>query len=324
MKKTIKSILCVVLVASFVLALAGCEKINYVTNGTIQAIKEVQDGSYKETDAEGEGTEAGAETTIEAFASGTYGGVEFATEADVVNYYVECYNNTKAQTANYIDGDGNTVTYYKLLGEEDIKIESVLIEGSSNSLIDDLVPTIMGSLFNKSTYGLPPCNNRDPLLDNTSENPTSAGVLDFRTSYFTPEDCQACNVKDNGDGTITLTIQPKPGSMSMRGEDSQGRFFEVLGDIGATVDSISQLSWASGTTEENCLVNYAGGTGTITIDTASKTITAADYHMAVTVEVNHANVLVIKDKSAEVQISYDMKYPASDEYLMEARQLTRA
>lgn len=319
-KKGLSLALAVGLIAS---SFAGCAKIDYVTNGAIQAIYEIKDGSWQETGEEDGATEEGA-TVIEALTPGTYGGVEFKSEEDVVNYYVECYNNTKAQTANYIDGDGNTVTYYKLLGEEDIKIESVLIEGKSNSLIDELVPTIMGSLFKKSTYGLPPCNNRDPKLDNTSENPTSAGVLDFQKSYFTPDDCQACNVKDNGDGTITLTIQPKPGSMSMRGEDSQGRFFEVLGDIGATVDSISQLSWASGTTEENCLVEYAGGTGTITIDTATKTVTAADYHMAVTVEVNHANVLVIKDKSAVVSISYDMKYPASDEYLMEARQLTRA
>lgn len=319
-KKGLSLALAVGLIAS---SFAGCAKINYVTDGAIQAIYEIKDGSWQ-NQGEEEGTEEAGATVIEAFEPNTYGGVEFKTEEDVVNYYVECYNNTKAQTANYIDGDGNTVTYYKLLGEEDIKIESVLIEGKSNSLIDDLVPTIMGTLFKKSTYGLPPCNNRDPKLDNTSENPTSAGVLDFQKSYFTPDDCQACNVKDNGDGTITLTIQPKPGSMSMRGEDSQGRFFEVLGDIGATVDSITQLSWASGTTEENCLVEYAGGTGTITIDTATKTVTAADYHMAVTVEVNHANVLVIKDKSAVVSISYDMKYPASDDYLMEARQLTRA
>ena len=38
MKKTIKAILCVVLVAAFVLSLAGCAKLKYVTNGTIRAI----------------------------------------------------------------------------------------------------------------------------------------------------------------------------------------------------------------------------------------------------------------------------------------------
>ena len=60
------------------------------------------------------------------------------------------------------------------------------------------------------------------------------------------------------------------------------------------------------------------------IDTATNTIVEADYHMAVKVSVNHANVLVIKDKSAEVNISYDMHYPASDEYLMEAKGFSRA
>lgn len=321
MKKTIKTILCVVLVAAFVLALAGCEKINYVTNGAITALKEVQDGTWNQKD-EGEG-EAGT-GTIEPFVADTYGGIEFADEAAVVEYYVQCYNNTKAQTANYIDADGNTVTYYALLGDESLNIESVLIEGSENSVINGIVPTIVDGLFSKTSYGLPPCNNRDPLLDNSNGDASNPGQFDFRTSYFTPEDCQACNVVDNGDGTITITIQPKAGSMSMRGEDSQGRFFEVLGDIGATVDSISQLSWASGTTEENCLVNYEGGTGTVKIDTATNTIVEADYHMAVKVSVNHANVLAIKDKSAEVNISYDMHYPASDEYLMEAKGFSRA
>ena len=105
MKKTVKRILCLVLAVSFVLALTGCAKINYVTNGTIQAIKEVQDGSYKNggSDAEGDGAATEVKIDIDPFAAGTYGGVEFGSEADVVNYYVECYNNTKTQNANYID-----------------------------------------------------------------------------------------------------------------------------------------------------------------------------------------------------------------------------
>lgn len=321
MKKTLKSILCAVLAVSFVLALTGCAKINYVTNGTITAIKAVQDGSYLKTDDE---ADSNVSTSIEPFKEGTYGGVDFATEADVVNYYVECYNNTKAQTANYIDGDGNTQQFYALVGEEKLNIEKILIEGSENSLINNLVPGIVGGLFSANVYGLPPCNNRNPELDNNNDDATATEKFDFRTSHFTPEDCQACNVVENSDGTITITIQPKNGSMSMRGVDSQGRFFEVLGDIGATVDSIGALSWASGTTEENCLVLYEGGTGVITIDPATKTVTAADYHMAVNVEVSHANVAVIKDKSAVVTIAYDMHYPASDTYIMDAKQLTRA
>lgn len=321
MKKTIKKILCVVLVASFVFALAGCAKINYVTNGTIKAIKEVQDGTYKNGGSDSAESEQTA-VTIDEFVAGTYGGVEFKSVEDVVNYYVECYNNTKSQTASYTE-NGEAKTYYALLGEEKLKIESVLIEGSENSVINGIVPGIVDSLFSASTYGLPPCNNRDPKLDNYNVSDTDPGEFDYTKSYFTADDCQAANVKEQ-DGKIVLTIQPKDGSMSMRGVDSQGRFFEVLGDIGSTVDSISALSWASGSTEENCKVIYSGGTGTITIDPATKTVTAAEYHMAVNVEVNHANVAVIKDKSAEVKISYDMTYPASADYLKESKGIVKA
>ncbi len=321
MKKTIKKILCVVLVASFVFALAGCAKINYVTNGTIKAIKEVQDGTYKNGGSDSAESEQTA-VTIDEFVAGTYGGVEFESVEDVVNYYVECYNNTKSQTASYTE-NGEAKTYYALLGEEKLSIESVLIEGSENSVINGIVPGIVDSLFSASTYGLPPCNNRDPKLDNYNVSDTDPGEFDYTKSYFTADDCQAANVKEQ-DGKIVLTIQPKDGSMSMRGVDSQGRFFEVLGDIGATVDSISALSWASGSTEENCKVIYSGGTGTITIDPSTKTVTAAEYHMAVKVEVNHANVAVIKDKSAEVKISYDMTYPASAEYLKESKGIVQA
>ena len=89
MKKTIKKLLCVVLVASFVFALAGCAKIDYVTNGTIKAIKEVQDGTYKNggADASAEGDKQ-SEVTIDEFVPNTYCGVEFKTVEDVVKYYV--------------------------------------------------------------------------------------------------------------------------------------------------------------------------------------------------------------------------------------------
>ena len=40
MKKTVKKILCVVLVAAICAAFAGCAKMNYVTNATIGAIND--------------------------------------------------------------------------------------------------------------------------------------------------------------------------------------------------------------------------------------------------------------------------------------------
>ena len=45
--------------------------------------------------------------------------------------------------------------------------------------------------------------------------------------------------------------------------------------------------------------------------------------MNVLVEVNHANVTVIKDKSGSIEISHDIHYPASAEYLMESKGITK-
>lgn len=324
MKKTsIKKLTAAVLALVIVLSFAGCAKINYVTKGTIQAIKEVQDGSYQTGGALGAAQSAGTSedggasgdsdpAVIEALQPNTYGGVDFQTIEDVVNYYVAAYDKTKTQTAQYNTPSG-AETWYALVGEESLEVHDILVQGSSNSLIDGLVPGIVSGLFKPSAQSLPPCSSRKPADD-----------TEFATSKLTADDVLAANVKDNGDGTITIQIQPKAASMSAKGQDPQGRFFNALGDIGATVESISVLSWASGTTEENCLVNYKGGYGTITIDTASGTVTSAEYLMKVSVEVQHASIMVIKDKSASLQVDYMLKFPASDEWLQENMQTTRA
>lgn len=327
MKKVLKKVLCTILVAVLVFSLAGCAKISYVTDGAINAMGRIADGSWKENASESISAEENV-VVIDTFTPGTYGGKEFASEADVVNYYVECYNNTKAQTAKYIDQEGNTKEYYALLGEENLTVDEILIDGSRNDMLNNVVPGIVDGAFARGTYGLPPSNNRDPLLDNLNMEAGNPGEYDYRTSYFTPEYCLACNVSENADGTITMEIQPKDASMSARGADSQGSFFEVLKDLGSTVGGIfedySALSWASGTTEENCVVNYQGGTGKITIDPTTNTVVEADYEMHVMVAVYHANVTVIKDKSGTIYITHTIHYPATDEYLLDSKGLKRA
>lgn len=322
MKKTFKRIVCLALVVALCASFAGCAKMNYVTNGTIQAIQEVKSGEWKQTDETAEDDLMKDEIVIDELTPGTYAGIEFNNIEDVVNFYVEAYNYTKTLTAEYITEDGSKATYYKLLGTEDLQIKSVLVEGKENATINSLVPGLVGGMFSKSTYGLVPCSNRDPNLDNNSENVANGEIAesyDFRTSGLVADDILACNVTDNGDGTITMVIQPKITSMSMRGADAQGHFFEVLGDIGATVDGISILSWASGTTQENCQVIYKGGTGTIKINVKTKEIVEADYIMNVKVDVRHANVTVLKDKNAAVDIEYSNHYPADDAYTLETK-----
>lgn len=257
-------------------------------------------------------------STLEAsFTPGTYGGKEFATIEDVVKYYVECYNYTKTLTASYKE-EGQAKTYYKLLGDENLTVKNVLVEGKSNSIIDSLVPTIVGGLFKGSVKGLSPSDNRDPAYDTRND-----GALDLKTSALTAEDVLDANVVDNGDGTISITIQPKGALLAMPGEDSQGRFFNVLGDISSTVESIEQLSFSTGTIDENFVVDYKGGTGTVKIDTKTGEITEADFEMLVHIDVKHANVAVLKDKNASLDIVYTNHFPAADDYLMKSRSIER-
>lgn len=264
--------------------------------------------------AEGEGAAStGEEIVIDEFVAGTYGGKEFTSVEDVVNYYVECYNYTKTLTTSYTE-NGDPKTFYKLLGDENLEVKNLLVEGKSNSMLDGLVPGIVGGLFSGNVIGLSPSGNRDPQTDTRND-----GKFDCTTSALTVDDVAMANVVDNGDGTITITIQPKAVVLSMPGEDAQGRFFNSLGDISGVVSSISVLSFSEGTIDENFVVSYAGGTGTVTIDTKTGEITTADYEMDVHIDVKHANVAVLKNKSASLDIVYTNHFPASAEYMKESR-----
>ena len=68
---------------------------NYVTDGAIQAINEVKDGSWK---TKGQKDAATSEAdydkpVIEEFKAGTYGGVEFKDVAAVADYYKQAYDS---------------------------------------------------------------------------------------------------------------------------------------------------------------------------------------------------------------------------------------
>ena len=289
--------------------------------GTIVFVVVSEPKVSKPAEGGGEGGAEGNSTqdvaVIDEFTPGTYGGVDFQSVDDVVKYYVEVFNYNKTLTAPYKE-NGEAKNYYKLLGDEKLEITSLLVDGKENATINKLVPGIMNGLFSGSPKGLSPSDNRDPQYDTRDD-----GAIDEKQSHLTADDVLACNVKDNGDGTITITIQPKGAELSFADKDSQGRFFNVLGDITGTVSQISVLSFSQGDANDNIKVLYQGGTGEITVDTKTKEVTKAYYLMKVHLDITHANVTIIKDKSATMDLEYSNTFPASDDFLKESKGITK-
>lgn len=310
MKRFFKLVICLALAGVLALSFTGCAKLAYIANGTVNAIGEVKSGEWnKQETAQGESSAAASDTVvIDAFVPGTYGGIEFNSLDDVAKVYAAAFDKTKAKTALFIDEEGNKVEMYDLEGSKEITITDILVDGNANQVINKLVPQLLGSLYKPTVGGLQPCNDREPSKDNDENGVT------LTTCRVTGADLLEANVVDNGDGTITLTMQPKLVEMSRVGQDAQGNMFTVLNDLGAVVDAVSIFSWASGTTEENCQVTYQGGTAVVTIDVASGEVVKADYDMKAYVKIQHANLSVVHDKSVSATVDFVCLYPAADSF----------
>ena len=326
MRKAISIIALVLVIAVFisgvVIGITKKAEYNYVLTAMTNAVEAIKDGSWTEVNPGGFGDTEPVEEENEAppieFVAGTYGGVTFNTFDDVINYYNEAYNKTKTLRADYKNADGGIDSFYQLVSEEHLSLKpgSLLVDGKENSVINGLAPKILGSFGGGSVNGLSPSANRNPDLDNDDNG------APLTTSRATVEDVLNCAVEENEDGTIKITIVPQSVNMSQKGMDAQGHFFNSLGAIDATIEKIG-VKWASGTTAENCKVMYKDGSVVVTIDPATGVITKGDYHMIVKVDITHANLAVLNDRSASLTIYYDCNFPASDEYLLKEKGLTR-
>ena len=271
----------------------------------------------KTEDASGDSEVKDVSVLDSEFKAGTYGGVEFKTQEDLVKYYADAYNKTKAKTAKYKTDSGEVVDFYDMLGEETLNVENLLVDGNKNETINKMVPGIVGGLFTKGASGLPPSKNRRPSDDKDEKGQS------LQTCRLVNDDVLASNVVDNKDGTITITIQPKMYELSTPGLDCQGHMFNTLGDITGVVKQITILKWAQGDASSNIKVYYMGGTGSATIDTKTGEIVNAEYHEVANISVSHASITIIKDKNATLTVKYDQTFPASDEYLKTNVQLDR-
>lgn len=210
-------------------------------------------------------------TAKDPFKKGKYAGVQLNTTADAVRYYVKAYNATKKETAKYKDLETEEIsTYYKMLGCKEMFVTNTRINGSKNSFFDSYFESLLTDMTLPT--GLPPSTSVNKSAD------TDLNGKSLITSRLRDTDVASLSIKDNKNGTVTLTIKPKAVQMSSPGADPQGRFFTTAGPMYDAIDKAIKENggkWTTGNAKKNVTMNYTGGTGTITINTSTGKISKA-------------------------------------------------
>ena len=248
-------------------------------------------------------------TAKDPFKKGKYAGVQLNTTADAVRYYVKAYNATKKETAKYKDLETEEIsTYYKMLGCKEMFVTDTRINGSKNSFFDSYFESLLTDMTLPT--GLPPSTSVNKSAD------TDLNGKSLITSRLRDTDVASLSIKDNKNGTVTLTIKPKAVQMSSPGADPQGRFFTTAGPMYDAIDQVIKENggkWTTGNAKKNLHMNYTGGTGTITINTSSGKITKATYNMKVNVDVQHVTISGMKDQRVQLRVIVKDTFPMSQE-----------
>lgn len=200
-----------------------------------------------------------------------------SSKEDVVAKYCEVYNNTKA-TGNFV-------------GHDAMKCTKCEVEGKENGMVKSLVDGLM-STDASATYQLCPYTDGN---DGAKCATTAADIKDYK---FT----------DNGDGTATIRLDVNPVENSRRFQDAAGNMFNVMEDVASAIES-APISWSEGDASSNVVLTSSGYCE-ITYDKATNMMTKANYVLITDADIQHANVLILKDKSAAASFEYTMSYPA--------------
>lgn len=241
-------------------------------------------------------------TAKDPFKKGKYAGVQLN-----VRYYVKAYNATKKETAKYKDLETEEIYIcYKMLGCQEMFVTNTRINGSKNSFFDSYFESLLTDLTMPT--GLPPSTSVNKSAD------TDLNGKSLITSRLRDTDVASLSIKDNKNGTVTLTIKPKAVQMSSPGADPQGRFFTTAGPVYDAVDQALKENggkWTTGNAKKNVTMNYTGGTGTITINTSTGKITKAKYKMIVKTEIRNITLSGQKFKSIAMDCSKVDTFPAT-------------
>lgn len=180
------------------------------------------------------------------------------------------------------------------------------LKGSKNSFFDSYFESLLTDMTLPT--GLPPSTSVNKSAD------TDLNGKSLITSRLRDTDVASLSIKDNNNGTITLTIKPKAVQMSSPGADAQGRFFTTAGPMYDAIDQVIKENggkWTTGNAKKNVTMNYTGGTGTITINTSTGKISKAKYKMIVKAEIRNITLSGQKFKSIAMDCSMADTFPAT-------------
>ena len=208
-----------------------------------------------------------------------------ATTAEVqidwmADIYNTVYNNTKA--------DGT------FLGSDSIVISDITVDGVKNSAVDEIVHSVMDSIYKPQTLPLPPYSEENP----------------FPTNTLAVADIDHAEWKDLGNGQAELIVYPKQSVNSTLGE-GQGKMFNVINDIGAIFDYLPGFTygWSEGDTDSNVNTTYDGGYAKIVYDRVSMRMISAEYVMKLRIDITNFEIL-FASHNVSVSMTYTQTFPA--------------
>jgi len=200
-----------------------------------------------------------------------------SSKEEILAEYIKVYNTTKA-TGTFTGSDSMSCDYLAL-------------EGKENSTVKNLADKFMTA--NATGLQLPPYSDSNPGME----------------CLLTADEVEEASYTDNGDGTATIVIKPKTVESPKLFEDAQGKTFNVMEDVAEGLSGVSVLTWSEGDANSNVVLTCGDSTATVTYNKDTKMMTKADYVLVTKASIQHANVLLFKDKSAEGTITYTMTFP---------------
>ncbi len=282
-------IISLVLAILMVLSLAACSPKGSDSESTSNQSANVQSDDIVDTTNDTSNTNADSSNT------NVDSGNHPEQTANVQSGYIT-NNSSKKEIANYYNEVMKiSKTDESLIGEDDLSIKDIELNGNTNETVKNLIKSIGNSAISASSsddYVV-----RLPYADKDVE------VL--------PEDIESFSVIDNGD-TLTLNIKPvAEENVSKRLDGPQGRFFEVYEDIQGAVSQVKQISFPDGI-DKSLKINYYGGTVNFTIDKKTKKIISGTTEMVAIINMTNAKLTVFTLESCNISLSYKTQFPKTE------------